>query len=226
MPPFVLTPNALADDELDRLEGALLASKLIGDSPLMGTFEASRGFAVVFTREGVGEVRARFPSLSPYLDLVMDDALRRSLVTWKERLLGRSLPPVPNAFYLNLLLLGRGARVGRHVDTTLRDESGIDEAVPQYVSVLYLRVPDQGGALRLRQGLRHVADIVPVRNALVCFEGELEHEVLPFESDDENELRASVVCEQYALPPEGLARMPRCRVHSLEGFPAYLRPSP
>ncbi len=223
MPPFVITPNGLRDDELERLCDALLSSKLVGDSPLSGTFEASRGFAIVFTRAGLGEVRARFPFLAPYLERVLDDAVRRSLVSWKERLLGQSLPPAPNAFYLNLLLLGPGARVGRHVDATLRDESGVSEVVPHYVSVLYLRAPELGGALRLRSGPRHVADILPVRGALVLFDGQLEHEVLPFESADERALRASLVCEQYALPPEGLARLPACRVHSLAGFSAYLR---
>lgn len=222
MPPFVLTPAALCDDDIDRLESALLRSKLVGESPLSGSFQASRGFAVVFTRAGLPEVRARFPSLVPYLDLALADAVRRSLVSWKERLLGQSLPSVPNAFYLNLLLLGPNAKVARHIDTTLRDESGVEEAVPQYVSVLYLRAPKEGGALRLRQGPRHVADILPVRNALVVFAGELEHEVLPYASDDDSEVRASLVCEQYALPAEGLARMPACRVHSMEGFRAYL----
>lgn len=223
MPPFVLTPDALCEQELSRLDDTLLSSKLVADSPLTGTFEASRGFAVVFTRAGVSEVRSRLPVFAPYLDLVLDDTVRRSLVTWKERLLGQSLPPVPNAFYLNLLLLGPGAAVGAHIDTTLREESGVCEAVPQYVSVLYLRAPEQGGALRLRQGRRHVADILPARGALVCFQGELEHQVLPFHSDDDSAVRASLVCEQYALPPEGLARMPACRVHSLAGFKAYLR---
>ena len=223
MPPFVITPSALPERELSRLDDALLSSKLVGDSPLKGTFEASRGFAVVFTREGLGEVRSRFPFFQPYLDLVLDDGVRRSLVTFKERLFGQSVPPAPNAFYLNLLLLPPGASVGAHVDATLRDESGIDDAVPEYVSVLYLRAPDEGGALRLRRARRHVADILPVRGALVVFQGELEHEVLPFASDDEGAVRASLVCEQYALPPEGVARLPRCRVHSLAGFSAYLR---
>lgn len=223
MPPFVTRADALEERELSSLEETLLSSKLVGDSPLTGTFQQSRGFAVVFTREGLGEVRARFPFFQPYLDLVLDDAVRRSLVSWRERLLGQSLPPVPNAFYLNLLLLEPGAAVGPHVDATLRDESGVEEAVPEYVSVLYLRAPKEGGALRLRRGPRHVADILPVRGGLVVFEGTLEHEVLPFESDDESELRASLVCEQYALPEEGLERLPRCRVHSRAAFSAYLR---
>lgn len=223
MPPFIIRPDALAERELSRLEETLLSSKLVGDSPLTGTFQASRGFAIVFTREGLAEVRARFPALDPYLRLVLDDGVRRSLVSWRERLLGQSLPRTPNAFYLNLLLLAPGAAVGPHVDATLRDESGVDEAVPEYVSVLYLRAPERGGALRLRRGPRHVADILPRRGGLVVFEGILEHEVLPFDSDDERELRASLVCEQYALPPDGVERLPRCRVHSLVGFSAYLR---
>lgn len=223
MPPFVIRDSALPARELARLDEALLSSKLVGDSPLTGTFQASRGFAVVFTREGLAEVRARFPFFQPYLDLVLDDAVRRSLVSFRERLLGQSLPAVPNAFYLNLLLLAPGAAVGPHVDATLRDESGVDDAVPEYVSVLYLRAPARGGALRLRRARRHVADILPERGGLVVFDGQLEHEVLPFESDDEQALRASLVCEQYALPPDGVARLPRCRVHSLAGFSAYLR---
>src|SRR5690606_34086060 len=161
----------LSDDALDRLESALLSSRLVGASPLSGSFQASPGFAGVLTRVGLPELRARFPPLVPYLQRQLDPPARRWLGHSPGPHRGRSLPPVPNAFYLNLLLLGPGANVGRHIDTTLRDESGVLEAVPQYVSVLYLRAPSEGGALRLREGPRHVADILPVRNALVVFAG-------------------------------------------------------
>lgn len=221
MPPFTLRSEAVPADELHRLGEALIGSPLVGKSPLVGTFSASRGFSLVFTAHGVDEVRRRFPVLSTFLDVALAPSVRSGMVTRWDRLMGHSPLPAPNAFYLNLLLLQGGAWVGPHVDATLREESGVDDAIPDLVTVLYLRVPSKGGALRLREGRVHVADIFPEPGALLSFAGHLTHEVLPVEFDDGvgDETRASLVCEQYHLPPAGLARLPRCRVHTLKDGP-------
>lgn len=221
MPEYSVTPRAVDEDALARLEQELARSPFVGESPLSGTFLQSRGFAIVFTRAGEGELRARFPSLAPYLELALSRQARRSLVSVKDRLLGKSEPLAPNAFYLNVLVLGPGDEVGAHIDATLQDLSG-SEDFPQLVSVLYLRCPSAGGRLRLWRGPAHVADIEPARGAFVCFDGELTHAVLPFGAGDESEARLSLVCEQYALPPEALARVPAFRLHSKAGFGGYL----
>lgn len=221
MPPFTLRPHAVPADELRRLSDALTESALVGKSPLTGTFSASRGFSLVFTADGVDEVKRRFPVLSTFLHTVLAPRVREEMVTRWDRLLGQSPLPAPNAFYLNLLLLRAGAGVGPHVDATLREESGVDDATPDLVTVLYLRVPSRGGVLRLREGRSHITDVSPEPGALLCFAGHLTHEVLPVEATGQgnDDTRASLVCEQYHLPAAGLARLPRCRVHTLEDCP-------
>jgi hypothetical protein len=224
VPEYAITPDALGQEATDRLESELSRSPFVGESPLSGTFLTSRGFSVVFTRAGEGELRARFPSLAPYLELALSPRCRRSLVSVRERLLGKSGPREPNAFYLNLLVLGPGDEVGAHIDATLQDLSQ-SEDLPELVSVLYLRCPppDAGGRLRLWRGAAHVVDVEPARGALLCFDGELTHAVLPFVSDDASHERVSLVCEQYTLCAAALARVPAFRLHSKAGFGGYLK---
>ena len=217
--------EALPTLELRKLRESLLGSRFVARSPLMGTFRASRGFAFIFTHEGRSTLEARFPFLSCYLARVLDPASARGLVPWRERLFGRGKPrPVPNAFYLNLLLLDAGTGVGRHIDATLQGPSGVPGATPQYVSVLYLQVPERatGGELRLLSYDTLVSEVRPREGQLVHFRGDLQHEVRPFTGGVEGAQRASLVCEQYAFPPEALARLPAFRIQSKAGFAAYL----
>jgi hypothetical protein len=145
-------------------------------------------------------------------------------------LLGRRLTPVPNAFYLNVLLIGAGAGVGLHMDGTLREESGVPDAMPRVVSVLYLQMPEaaqpgreaDGGELRLYRNWLPVGTIRPVPGTLVHFRGDLKHEVRPFASNAQDALRASLVCEQYCFGAQVLERIPPLAVHSKNGFRAYL----
>lgn len=223
MAEYALKKDALDKEPLDRLEAQLFASPFVADSPLQGTFEGSRGFAVIFTEAGRAELEARFPYLSPFLDAVLDEGLHTRLLSltdrWKKR-----RPRRANAFYLNLLLLGPGNFVGRHVDATLRDASGVKGALPERVAVLYLRVPTRrGGELLLFRHRAPVGRIAPRRGSVVVFRGELAHEVRPFESDAEGALRASLVLEQYALEGDALARLPPLKVCSKAGFAAYLK---
>ncbi|MCP3099538.1 2OG-Fe(II) oxygenase [Myxococcus sp. K15C18031901] len=221
---FITRPNALPATELDDLRDALLGSRFVARSPLMGTFRASRGFAFIFTHEGRALLEERFPFLRAYLARVLAPESARGLTPWWERLARRPPPPVPNAFYLNLLLLDAGTGVGRHIDATLQEPSGVPGATPHHVSVLYLQMPRgaRGGALRLFDEGRPVGEVRPHPGGLVHFRGDLQHEVQPFLGGDPEELRASLVCEQYVFPPEALARLPAFRIQSKAGFAAYL----
>jgi 2OG-Fe(II) oxygenase superfamily len=114
--------------------------------------------------------------------------------------------------------------VGRHIDATLQGPSGVPDATPQYVSVLYLQVPERakGGELCLMHDDAPVGEVRPREGMLLHFRGDLQHEVRPFTGGPEGARRASLVCEQYAFPPEALARIPTFRIHSKAGFAAYL----
>ncbi len=225
MSEYVTHRDALTGTRLDALREALLASRFVARSPLMGSFQASKGFAFIFTEAGQATLLERFPFLADYLSLVMDPATTRGLLPWRERLFGpRKERPRPNAFYLNLLLLEEGKSVGRHIDATLQEPSGVKGAVPEHVSVLYLTVPEraQGGALHLLRDDQPVGKVRPRPGLLVQFRGDLQHEVQPFTGGPGGALRASLVCEQYAFGPEALARIPTFRIQSKAGFSAYL----
>lgn len=222
---YITRREALPRSALQELRTALLGSRFVARSPLMGTFQASRGFAFIFTHEGRATLEARFPFLVPYLARVLDPASATGLLPWHQRLWGsRRERPVPNAFYLNLLLLDAGRGVGRHIDATLQEPSGVPDATPRHVSVLYLQVPERarGGELRLLQQDSLVGEIRPREGLLVHFRGDLQHEVRPFTGSQGGASRVSLVCEQYVFPPEALARIPAFRIQSKAGFAAYL----
>ncbi|NTX62373.1 2OG-Fe(II) oxygenase [Myxococcus sp. CA051A] len=223
MRPYITHRQALPPVELESLRDALLGSRFVARSPLMGTFQASRGFAFIFTHEGRSTLEARFPFLRAYLARVLAPESARGLRPWRERLFG-SRQPMPNAFYLNLLLLDAGKGVGRHIDATLQGPSGVPEATPRHVSVLYLQMPAgaRGGALRLLHDNRDVGEVRPRPGLLVHFQGHLQHEVQPFLGARDDSQRASLVCEQYVFAPDALARLPPFRIQSKAGFAAYL----
>ncbi len=215
---YRLRPRCLPTGDFTALRDALLASPLVGRSTLAGPFQASRGFAVIFTAAGVARLSERFPALGPYLAQVLGAPAVRALTPfWRRR-----LPRIPNAWYLNVLLVAQGGSVGRHVDATLRTPAGVPDAVPEVVSVLYLQVPAAaGGALTLHAPGWPVAVVRPRENALLHFRGDLAHAVLPFDGAP-GQLRASLVIEQYHLPDDALARLPECQVESRAGFAAFL----
>ncbi len=215
---FHVTRNALSASDFGALRDALLRSPLLGRSTLAGPFQGTRGFAVIFRDEGRGKVLERFPALHPYLNSVLGKPSVRALSPWWKRKYERT----PNAWYLNVLLVSEGATVTRHVDATLRKPSGAAEAVPEVVSVLYLKVPStRGGELRLWEGPRAIAKVRPVENRVVHFRGSLAHEVLAFEGATDA-LRVSLVIEQYHFEPSVLARLPAFQLDSRAGFSAHL----
>jgi hypothetical protein len=210
----VIVDDALAKQALLALREGVLASKLLGDSPLGGTFLATRGFSITFHRGAQSDVVARFPFTAPFLDI----ALARTSEVQKQPLLGG--PPVPNAFYLNVLVVPEGASVGKHVDATLGPSNG--SVIPQAVAVLYLDVADdlRGGRLVLSDDATVVDSITPKANRFVLFAGRLAHEVEAVSSSSRP--RVSLVLEQYALAPGVLSAVPKLKVHSRAGFQAVL----
>lgn len=219
---YVLRKDALTGSTFEALRDRLLSSPLVGRSTLAGSFRHSRGFALTFTRDGVAALEQRFPELAPFLARVLED--ETALASFGQRVLRRAPHPRPNAFYVNVLLIGDGGEVGRHTDATLRGPSGDERVLPVRVSVLYLRTPPsmRGGALSLYRGSRRVGVIHPREGALLHFRGDLLHEVGRTEGLGVEAVRASLVCEQYALEPEALARVPSLQVQSRAGFAAYL----
>ena len=228
MRPLQLAPHrrvrrALAGAELAAVREGVLGSPLIGSSTLAGSFQGSRGFGVTFTEAGIPELLRRFAFLEPYWERVRAGPPERRLQPLLRRL-STAAPPAPNAYFLNLLVLGAGASVGRHVDATLARPSGVLEATPLVVSVLYLRVPHRadGGHLVLDDGERVRSVITPREGHLIHFDGRLTHRVEPFLGPDDGRSRASLVLEQYRFDPEALARLPVFQIHSRAGFAAHL----
>lgn len=210
---IALEPTAFA-----ALRDALLASPLVGRSTLAGPFQSSRGFAVIFKRDGRAQLESRFPTLKTWFDVVLGEPSVRALTPWWQRRLER----LPNAWYLNVLLVSEGGTVARHVDATLRKPAQEPDAVPELVTVLYLTVPNApGGALQLWNGSTPVANVTPVANSAVHFRGDLAHAVEAFEGAP-GEVRASLVIEQYHFSDEALARLPDFKLESRAGFSAYL----
>ena len=210
----------IVDDALDAVSFAslregVLSSKLLGDSPLGGTFTATRGFSVTFHRDRQTDVLARFPFAQPFFQLALEAARVREVQ--RAPLLGG--PPSPNAFYLNVLVVPPGAAVGRHVDATLGPANG--SVIPEAVTVLYLDVPEdlRGGVLALWNRDVLVEEIEPRLNRLVLFAGRLGHEVTAVQG---SRPRVSIVCEQYALAPGVLSAVPALKVHSRSAFQAVL----
>lgn len=192
MPAHVEEPAAFPPAALRSLERALVGSPYFAAHTLNRDFVGTRGFSVVFRTDGRREVERAFPALVAYL--------------------ARVLRPDCNAFYLNPLLLGPGSRVDPHVDRSLR--SYCKEVLPPVaVSVLYVAVAPglAGGELVLARGKRQLARVRPVAGTLLHFDGDLTHSIEPLTGPGE---RLSLVCEQYALEPDELARVPLFRIET------------
>lgn len=216
--------GALLPERCRSLAEALLAHPLLGESPLAGTFRGSRGFALTFRRDGLDELRRRFSFLEGFLDLALDPGAPGSVATFAQRFRKER---EPNAFFLNLLVLGPGGSVGRHVDATLCAPTGLTNLVPELVTVLSVQPSSLGGGeLRLFRGDRRVARISSVEGRLVHFRGSLAHEVSAVPAVEgprtAPQLRLSLVCEQYCLPPAALSALQPFQVQSKAGFDAYL----
>lgn len=222
MAEFSYIRRAVPPEQLHPLRDALLRSRFVSKSTLGGTFEQSHGFAMTFREGGRAEVEARFPLLKPYFDRVLGAPALRALQPWWARFRKRPVP-IPNCWYLNLLLVGEGGTIGRHIDTTLGREAGRPGMTPLAVTVLYLHVPQAaGGELVLSRGESFEGVIAPREGAVLHFQGDLAHEVYPVEELPEGAQRASLVLEQYGFDAEALARLPQFKLDSRAGFRAFL----
>ncbi|MFT3837230.1 MAG: 2OG-Fe(II) oxygenase [Myxococcaceae bacterium] len=221
MPPFRVLKGAMKGDAVRTLREQLLASPLAGQSNLNGPFEATRGFGVTFTTPGRAKLAERLPEVMPFVSLAIDSEPLRALEPWPMRWWRH--PEPPNAWYLNLLLVGEGAQVTRHIDATLAAVVQKPGTTPVAVSVLYLEAPQaRGGELVLSRGSDVLGVVTPEERALVHFNGELDHAVAPASGLPPGKVRASLVLEQYRLGPALLARVPELRVESGAGFEAFL----
>lgn len=171
---------------LEELEKSILSSPYLADNQLSENFAQTRGFSVVFKRGGIDKVEKEFPFFKNYLQIALKNPC--------------------NAFYLNALILDNGSRVEPHVDCSISSYERV-MLVPQLVSVLYVKIPDdlQGGELILELEDKPVGKITPQRNNLIYFIGNLLHSVNPVIS---SQPRISLICEQYNLPDERLAKIP------------------
>jgi predicted 2-oxoglutarate/Fe(II)-dependent dioxygenase YbiX len=184
--------NVLPINYLNDLWGEIHASPYFSINNLNRDFVNTKGFSVVFQREGIAEVEQKFPFFKPYLDL--------------------ALQPNCNAFYLNPLLLKEGSRVDPHIDRSLRSYCKTIEP-PDVVSVLYVRIPAdmEGGELVLRSHKRQLGQIKPQTNTLVYFQGDLTHSVNAVKTPGN---RLSLVCEQYSLSEAELQEIPKFTLES------------
>jgi hypothetical protein len=168
-------------------------------------FASTWGFSVAFRRAGMERVQKIFPAFVPYLDMVMESDY--------------------NAFFLNPLVIFRGGQVQPHIDCSLRSYTApLEPPFPGKVSVYYAQVPDglEGGELLLSDERgRDLGRVKPVPNLLVQFDGELMHQVTPFQGSDNAELdrsRISLVCEHYRLNDTLLTRIPDFHLETSREF--------
>ncbi|WP_330204434.1 2OG-Fe(II) oxygenase [Cyanobacterium sp. Dongsha4] len=184
--------NLFSLNYLDELEKSILSSPYLADNQLSDNFAQTRGFSVVFKRESIDKVEQEFPFFKNYLQMALKNPC--------------------NAFYLNALILDDGSRVEPHIDCSISSYERI-MLVPQLVSVLYVKIPDdlQGGELILELENKPVGKITPRRNNLIYFIGHLLHSVNPVVS---SQPRISLICEQYNLPDERLVKIPDLDIQS------------
>lgn len=187
--------HAFGAEYLQQLRTAIRQSRYFTVNNLNRDFVGTRGFSVVFQRSTQERLQEQMPWAAPYLAL----ALRADC----------------NAFYLNPLQLERGSYVAPHIDRSLHAYL-LEIDPPVMVSVLYVDVPSplHGGNLVLRRGRRFLGRIAPEPGLLVLFDGDLQHEI---ERQDSAGPRLSLVCEQYCLTEDELARVPQFAVESRAG---------
>ena len=197
--------QALTPAQASALCQAVVDSPWLAGTTLNMRFASTWGFSVAFRRAGLDRVRKTFPDFIPYLDLVLEDGY--------------------NAFFLNPLVIFRGGQVQAHIDCSLRSYTlPLEPPFPGKVSVYYAQIPAQleGGQLLLSDERgRQLACVQPVANLLVQFDGELMHQVTPFEGGVCAQLdrsRISLVCEHYRLSDALLMRVPDFHLESSKEF--------
>ena len=189
---YSLTSKAFDSQDLDLLATQILSSPYLGSSQLSESFAGTKGFTVVFTRAGMDRVTKNFPAFKSYLKTALKSDC--------------------NAFYLNPLILEAGRCVSPHIDCSIGEYTK-SLNIAKIVSVLYVRVPPdlEGGELILTKENECVGKIVPQANSLLYFQGNLTHAVNEVKSQ---QVRISLVCEQYKLSDNLLKLVPSFKVVS------------
>jgi len=189
---YQLQNNVLSDHYLNKLWHKINSNSYFAVNNLNRDFVQTKGFSVVFRRDGLSLVEQKFPFFKLYLDM--------------------AIHPECNAFYLNPLLLEQNSRVDPHIDRSLRSYCKMIKP-PLLVSVLYVRIPENmsGGELILQSAKRVVGKITPQTNSLVYFQGDLTHAVTPVKSIGS---RLSLVCEQYILTSSEIEDIPMFTIES------------
>ena len=189
---YQIQNNVLSDRYLKKLWNNINSNSYFAVNNLNRDFVNTKGFSVVFRRDGLPKVEQTFPFFKPYLEIALQHDC--------------------NAFYLNPLLLEEGSRVDPHIDRSLRSYCKTIDP-PFLVSVLYVQIPKHmsGGELILKSSKRQVGKITPQANSLVYFQGDLTHCINPIKTVGN---RLSLVCEQYALTPDELEDIPIFTVES------------
>ena len=225
MRPYLEMPEAISPQRRRQLLSDFEESLLIGTSPLTGTFQSTRGVAWTLTHEGILELLHQSPWLQPGLEALNIGHNHHNFTPWYNRWTQRPF----NAFYLNLLQVAPGPGVGAHIDTTLREATGLEDLFPEQVSVLWLDIPSEleGGNLSLFNNDRVLACLAPSNGKVIHFGGRLNHQITsislrPQSPVEPAPLRTSLVCEQYRLPASALQKLPPLSRHSRGTFPAYL----
>lgn len=204
--PVRKTPDAFPKDYLQTLKQQILDCPYLDATTLNKRFSGTYGFSITFRKSALHKALKICPAFETYLQKTMD--------------------PKTNAFFLNPLLIGEGAKVEPHIDLSLG--SWIRPETPPYptkVSVLYIEVPPglKGGQLTLHRK-KPVGTIKPQKNLLVEFAGDLLHEVeqVGFEEGAEPQPRISLVCEHYELNEDQLELIPEFHLSSQKSFEDFL----
>mgnify|MGYP001557994711 FL=1 len=118
--------------------------------------------------------------------------------------------------------MSSGSKIKKHVDHSLRSYY-INVDLPKLVNVLYVHIPIlEGGNLILYEEKKFIAKIKPEKNKLLKFKGTLKHEVTPVIIKKENEVRISLVCEQYSIDKDILTKIPDFLILSSAQFSDFL----
>jgi hypothetical protein len=182
--------NVFSEAYLAELKRNILSSPYIANSSLSyQSFSQSKGFSCITTPNTAKELCFFFP----YFDQYLATALRSDC----------------NVYYINALLISKGAEVKMHVDRSLSKHFH-----PMCVTVMYVQIDEgaEGGELFLQNSPNQKEPdllIKPKENAMITFRGDLLHGVLPVKSEL---VRVSLVCEQYQIPTDQLHLVPSLQI--------------
>ncbi|MFN8671958.1 MAG: 2OG-Fe(II) oxygenase [Candidatus Sericytochromatia bacterium] len=189
-------------DYLNELKKEILNSTYLKKNNLNYNFNGTLGFSIIFKKGFEELVIEKFPIFEKYLNKIYNKDI--------------------NAYYLNPLVMKSAARVGKHIDLSLRSYyANID--LPKIVNVLYVNIPQmEGGNLIIYNEEKFIDKIKPEQNKLLKFKGYLKHEVSPVLIKDKDESRISLICEHYSLDDYILNKIPNFLIRSSANFKDFL----